>query len=85
VGVVAEAWINGNPVGSRPWAPYVFEATQHLHPGMNHIKVRIANAAANARAVGTSHYILKGIDRDGWEGPVRLVPYVDREISCRGG
>jgi len=83
VGVVAEAWINGNPVGSRPWAPYIFEATEHLHAGMNRIKVQVANTAANACAVGEYHPILKNIDRDGWRGPVRLVPYVDREIRCR--
>ncbi|MGH9403940.1 MAG: glycosyl hydrolase 2 galactose-binding domain-containing protein, partial [Terriglobia bacterium] len=83
VGVVAEAWINENPVGSRPWAPYVFEVTKYLRPGRNHIKVRIANSAANGRAVGEYHPILKNIDRDGWYGPARLVPYIDREISCR--
>ena len=82
VGVVAEAWINGNPAGSRPWAPYIFEATGHLHAGVNRIKVRVANTAANARAVGEDHNILKNIDRDGWLGPVRLVPYVDREVRC---
>ena len=83
VGVVAEAWVNGNSVGSRPWAPYIFEVTEHLHAGTNHLKVRIANAAANARAVGIYHHILRNIDRDGWYGPVRFVPYVDREIPCR--
>ncbi len=82
VGVVAEAWINGRAVGARPWAPYVFEATGQLHAGVNHIKIRIANVAGNARAVGSYHRILKNIDRDGWSGPVRLVPYVDREIVC---
>ncbi|MCL5006252.1 MAG: hypothetical protein M1404_06925 [Acidobacteria bacterium] len=82
VGVVAEAWINGNSVGLRPWAPYIFEATEHLHAGINRIKVRVANTADNARAVGEYYYILKNIDRDGWRGPVRLVPYVDREIRC---
>ncbi len=83
VGVVAEAWINGNSVGSRPWPPYVFDVTRHLRPGTNHIKLRIANAAANARAAGIYHQILEYIDRDGWVGPCRLVPYVNRNIRCQ--
>lgn len=83
VGVVAEAWVNGDSVGSRPWSPYVFEITKQVRAGTNHIRVRIANSAANARAVGEDYHILKNIDCDGWIGPARVVPYVDREISCR--
>ncbi|MGH9455705.1 MAG: glycosylhydrolase-like jelly roll fold domain-containing protein, partial [Terriglobia bacterium] len=82
VGVVAEAWINGNSLGSRAWAPFVFDAGKHLRAGQNHIRVRIANTEANARAVGTSRSILKEIDINGWHGPARLVPFVDREIEC---
>jgi hypothetical protein len=83
VGVVAEAWVNGKAAGSRPWAPYIFDVTRQLRPGRNHIKVRIANTAANGRAVGEYQRILKNIDLDGWYGPVRLVPYIDREILCQ--
>ncbi len=82
VGVVAEAWVNGHWVGSRAWSPYVFDVTDHIHPGLNHLKVRVANTAANARAVGQSRDILQNIDLDGWHGPARLVPYFDREIRC---
>lgn len=82
VGVVAEAWINGTSAGSRAWAPYAFDVTEHLREGSNHLKVRIANTDANARAVGRYRSILQNIDLDGWHGPAQLTPYVDREIQC---
>lgn len=83
IGVVAEAWVNGNSLGSRAWAPYAFDVTGQVRPGINQIKVRVANTAANSRAVGTSRGILGNIDLDGWHGPARLIPYADREIVCR--
>jgi len=83
VGVAAEAWVNGTSVGARPWQPFVFEVSKHLRPGRNQLKVRVANTEANARAVGTSIGILKNIDLNGWLGPARLVPYLEREIRCR--
>jgi hypothetical protein len=82
VGVCAEAWVNGKAVGSRPWAPYVFDVTEYLHPGKNQFRVRVANTEANARAVGASLPILEKVDVDGWHGPARLVPVVEREITC---
>jgi hypothetical protein len=53
-----------------------------LRQGRNHFKVRVANTEANARAVGDSAEILKNIDLNGWVGPARLVPYLEREIRC---
>jgi hypothetical protein len=82
VGVAAEAWVNGQSVGSRPWEPFVFEVTRHLRAGGNELKVRVANTEANARAVGTSVEILKNIDLNGWLGPAYLVPYFERTIFC---
>ena len=82
VGVCAEAWVNGQPLGKRPWAPYVFDVTEQLHAGKNQIKVRVANTEGNARAVGVWRDHLKNIDVDGWHGPARLVPYIEREIAC---
>ena len=82
VGVCAEAWVNGQPVGKRPWGPYTFDVTEQLHPGKNQLKVRVANTEGNARAVGTWRHHLENIDVDGWHGPARLVPFVEREITC---
>ena len=83
VGVVAEAWVNGQQAGSRAWAPYVFDITDQVHAGANQIKVLVANTESNGRAVGRSHSILDAIDLDGFHGPARLVPYVSREIRLR--
>jgi hypothetical protein len=82
VGVCAEAWVNGKPAGMGAWSPYVFDVTEHLHPGENLIRIRIANTDANARATGLARRILQKVDCDGWIGPARLVPCVDREIRC---
>ncbi|HZO99961.1 MAG TPA: glycosyl hydrolase [Terriglobia bacterium] len=82
VGVTAEAWVNDTHVGARVWQPYVFDVTEQLRPGKNQIKVRVANTEANARAVGDSVDILKNIDLNGWLGPVRLLPFIDRTIRC---
>ena len=82
VGVCAEAWVNGKPAGMGAWSPYVFDVTEHLHPGENLIRMRIANTDANARATGLARRILQKVDCDGWIGPARLVPCVDREIRC---
>jgi hypothetical protein len=82
VGVCAEAWVNGKSVGKRPWGPFAFDVTDQLHPGENQFKVRVANTEGNARAVGTWRSNLDNIDVDGWHGPARLVPFVEREIIC---
>lgn len=82
VGVCAEAWVNGKSVGKRPWGPYVFDVTEQLHAGKNQFKVRVANTEGNARAVGTWRNHLENIDVDGWHGPARLVPFVEREFTC---
>ena len=83
VGVCAEAWVNGNPVGKRPWSPFTFDVTEQLHAGKNQIKVRVANTEGNARAVGPWVDNLANIDIDGWHGPARLVPFIEREIICK--
>lgn len=83
VGVVAEAWINGHSAGARAWRPYTFDVTGLAHAGQNHLKVRVANTAGNARSVGQSRDNIKNIHLNGWLGPARLVPYVDREIHCK--
>jgi len=82
VGVCAEVWVNDRGVGKRPWAPFVFDVTEQLHLGKNQIKVRVVNTEANARAVGTWLDHLANIPVDGWHGPARLVPFIEREITC---
>ena len=81
VGVVAEAWINDQYVGSRAWQPFAFRLSPHARPGLNRIKVRVANTEGNVRAVGPSRTNLGEIDVSGWHGPARLVPFVDRDIK----
>ena len=82
VGVCAEAWVNDKGLGKRPWGPYVFDVTEQLHPGKNQLRVRVVNTEANARAVGVWLRHLENIDVDGWHGPARLAPFVEREIVC---
>jgi len=82
IGVCAEAWVNGKPLGKRAWSPFVFDVTEQLHPGKNQLKVRVANTEGNARAVGPWVGNLANIDIDGWHGPARLAPFVEREIVC---
>jgi hypothetical protein len=84
VGVAAEIWVNDAYAGSRPWQPFVLDVTDHLHPGPNRFKIRVANTEANARAVGEVIGILEKIDQNGWVGPASLVPFIEREIHCVG-
>ncbi len=83
VGVAAEAWVNGTYVGARPWQPYVFDVTAPMRPGRNQIKIRVVNTEGNARAVGLSIGNLNAIELNGWVGPARLVPYIERQILCK--
>ncbi|ADV83033.1 glycosyl hydrolase [Terriglobus saanensis] len=80
VGVVAEAWLNGEYLGSRSWAPFVFNLSRRARAGVNQFKVKVANTEGNARAVGASRRHLDNIDISGWHGPARLVPFADREL-----
>ena len=82
VGVAAEIWVNDVYAGARPWRPFVLEVTDHLRPGPNRFKIRVANTEANARVVGENIGILDKIDENGWIGPASLVPFIEREIHC---
>jgi alpha-L-rhamnosidase len=88
VGLAAEAWINGTPVGERAWRPYLLDITRAARPGMNRLKVRVANSNAGWMAQGPSVYQSDAFwstdfitDRDrvktlrpnGLEGPVRIL------------
>ncbi len=81
VSSVAEVSINNQPAGTLVWRPYQLDISKLIHPGENQIKIVITNTEANHRAVGTWHHILPAIDVDGLEGPVRIVPYVDRVVT----
>jgi hypothetical protein len=45
---VAEVWVNGKSVGSRMWAPHVFDVTSAFRPGENRIRIRVANLINNS-------------------------------------
>lgn len=56
VGVAAEVWVNGMKSGERVWRPYSFDITKQLRPGVNTLKIRIANSDANWQAQGDPIY-----------------------------
>jgi hypothetical protein len=56
VGVAAEVWVNGIKSGERVWRPYSFDITNQLRPGVNSLKIRIANSDANWQAQGDPIY-----------------------------
>jgi hypothetical protein len=43
----AEVWVNGRAMGSRLWAPHVFNVTEALKPGKNEVRIRVANLVNN--------------------------------------
>jgi hypothetical protein len=47
VGDIAEVILNGQPVGVRAWAPYVWEISQICQAGDNRLEVWITNSMAN--------------------------------------
>lgn len=61
---VAEVWVNGQPVGSRLWGPYVFDISAAVKSGKNDIKVRVANLINNSTG---------DIQESGLIGPVRIL------------
>ena len=60
--------------GTLVWRPYELDISKLVRPGVNKVKILVTNTEANQRAVGTRRGILAGIDIDGLEGPVRLIP-----------
>lgn len=47
VGDIADVELNRVPVGVRAWSPYVFDVTDALRDGANHLTVRVTNSMAN--------------------------------------
>jgi hypothetical protein len=85
VSAVAEVNVNGHAAGTLVWRPYRLDITPFLKPGQNHLRIRVTNTEANARAVGPSHGILSRIDVCGLEGPVTIIPYVDQTLALKIG
>jgi len=81
VSSVADVFVNGQHAGTLVWRPYQLDISKLIKPGENEIKVLVTNTEANQRAVGTSHHILAAIDICGMEGPVQVIPFVDRVLT----
>jgi hypothetical protein len=81
VSSVAEVYVNGRQAGTLVWSPYKLDITEFVKPGENRLKIRLTNTEANARAVGPSHRILANIDVCGLEGPVQIVPYIEKTLT----
>lgn len=81
VSSVAKVQVNGREAGTLVWSPYRLDITALLKPGENRLRIWVTNTEANARAVGGSHKILSKIDLCGMEGPVSLIPYVERALT----
>ncbi|MGA2531730.1 MAG: glycosyl hydrolase [Candidatus Aminicenantales bacterium] len=62
----AEVWVNGKACGARLWGPHVFEVGEALRPGINEIRVRVANLINNSYGETAESGLL---------GPVRMIRY----------
>lgn len=76
VGEVAEAWLNGKPVGARITAPYKFDLADALRDGMNHLEVIVTANLAHRRRDGLSSFIQ--IPPTGILGEIALCRYTDK-------
>jgi hypothetical protein len=83
VSSVAEVYVNGRLAGTLVWSPFKLDITEFTKPGENHLKIRLTNTEANARAVGTYHRILAKVDVCGLEGPVEIVPYTEQTLVLK--
>ena len=81
VSSVADVFVNDQHAGTLVWRPYQLDISKLIKPGENKIKILLTNTEANRRAVGTSRRILSAIDICGMEGPVRIIPYIDRLVD----
>ena len=81
VSSVAKVQVNGHEAGTLIWSPYRLDITTLLKPGENRLRIWVTNTEANARAVGASHKIVSKIDLCGLEGPVLLIPYIEKTLT----
>jgi hypothetical protein len=47
---MAEVWVNDRNVGARLWAPFEFDITSAVRPGVNKLRVRVGNLVVNEMA-----------------------------------
>jgi hypothetical protein len=83
VSSVADVFVNGVHAGTLVWRPYQMDISKLIKPGENEIKILVTNTEANQRAAGTRHSILAAIDICGMEGPVQIIPYIDRVLTLQ--
>jgi hypothetical protein len=81
VGVAAEAWLNGAPLGARLWAPFRFDVTGKLKAGRNRLRIVVSNTMANRDDVAENYPLLANIDLDGLHGPVQLLEKRELQIK----
>jgi len=65
---VAEAWLNGVPLGRRSWLPYRFSAPS-LRRGRNRLRVRVTNTLADAIVSEEGEALAHARGTPGWPGP----------------
>ncbi len=69
----AEVHVNGELIGVRIWSPYVFDLTDHLHPGENELHVTVYNTLGPyMEAVSPTSFVFPGQTVSGLFGPVTL-------------
>lgn len=60
----AKVWVNGKPCGMRLWAPYVFDISDAVREGSNHVRVRVGNLINNSYGDAME---------SGLRGPVKVI------------
>ncbi|MBO5110492.1 MAG: hypothetical protein J6D21_07230 [Clostridia bacterium] len=77
VGEVAEAWLNGKPLGVRINAPYKFDLSDGMEPGENHLEILVKTNLAHRRRDWFSTFT--AIPPSGILGPVALCKYAKND------
>lgn len=83
VSSVADVFVNGEHAGTLVWRPYQLDISKLIKPGKNEIEIIVTNTEANQRAVGNQYHILAAIGVDGLEGPVQLIPFINKTVTLR--
>jgi hypothetical protein len=81
VGVTCEAFLNGEPLGTRIFSPFRYDVSHKLKEKGNELRVIVANTMSNRFAVADRKPVLAAIDLDGLHGPVTIEGGEGREAS----